>query len=122
MEYNKDLHCIELCVKHIKKMRAVFDEFGIKTLEDFEGSETCQLAITQLVTNIHEPSKKIGDDLTAQMPLFSKQRKRIKVSRNISSHDYESVDWEIVYKLVCDLTKDEIIAELEGVANELRND
>ena len=29
MNYNKDLHIMELCVKHIKKMRAVFDEFSI---------------------------------------------------------------------------------------------
>jgi len=120
MAYNKDLHCIELCLRYIKKMKDVFGEFHIKSLEDFENSETCQLAMTQLITNVHEPSKKINTDVIDKMPLFSKLRMRIKVSRNIASHDYESVDLEIVYRLVTNLIRHEVMTELENAANGLR--
>ena len=36
---------------------------GIEKLEDFETNFTCQLAITQLITNIQELTKKIDADI-----------------------------------------------------------
>jgi len=120
MMYNKNLQCIEKILKWTNKMREVLQQFDINSFEDFERNETCQLAITQLITNVHELTKKINKDLINKMPILAKSRVGLKNARNISSHDYDSLDYKIVYDIVKDLTSAKFKNELEGMMDELK--
>ena len=122
MPYNKNLQRIEKILKWIFKIQDVLSEFSVQNLSDFEDNETCQLAISQLITNIHELVKKVDDDFYTCVPKFIKLRRRIKLSRNIASHDYESLDIDIIYKLLQSLTHIEIIEELEAIKNDIGSD
>ena len=121
MNHSKDLHLLERILKWINKMKDVFAEFNIENFDDFESNETCQLAINQLVTNIYELMKKIDVNFYNKIPLLIKLRRRLKLSRNIASHDYEQLDLDIVYKLIISLASQEIISELEAVLHEYGN-
>ena len=118
MVYNKNLQCIEKILRWTNKMKAVFTEFNINSLEDFENSETCQLAVTQLITNIHELYKKIDEETLEKLPLLSELRRRIKTARNIASHEYEELDLDTIYRTVRRLIKTTLIEELEGAIND----
>jgi len=120
MHYNKNLQCIEKILKWIKTMRRLFSEFSIETVEDYENCETCQLAISQLVTNVYELVKKIDENFYEYIPKLMNLKRRIKLSRNIASHDYENLDLDIVYKLVLSITRTEITEELEAIINDYR--
>ena len=120
MQYNKNLQCIEKILKWTMKISEVLDRFDIQKYEDFEQNEICQLAITQLITNIYELTKKVEKDVLDAMPILTKSRSGLKSARNISSHDYESIDFRIMYRLVCDLTSDNFQNELEGKIDELK--
>ena len=122
MNLNKNQQCVEKILKWTNAMKDIFAELKINSLEDFENNLTCQLAISQLITNVHELLKKIEDDFHKEIPLFMQLRRRIKLSRDIASHDYESLDLDIVYKLLQSLMSDEIIKELEAALNDIGKD
>jgi len=102
-------------------MQDAFEKFAVKNSEDFEREELCQLSIGMLVINVYELTKKIDEDFYVTIPRFISLRRRLKLSRNIASHDYESLDLDIIYKLIVSLTNSEILEELESVLNEPRN-
>ena len=54
------------------------------------------------------------------MPLFSKIG--LKASRNIASHDYDSLDFDVIYKRTRQLLKSEVADELEAVKNGVKQD
>ena len=120
MEYNKNLQCIEKILKWVTKIQDVFAKFEIKKYEDFESNEICQLAINQLITNIYELTKKVESGTLDKMPILKKSRSGLKSARNISSHDYDSLDHRIIYRLVKDLADDKFTEELEGMIDELK--
>jgi len=120
MVYNKNLQCIEKILKWTNKIRDVLHEFDINSFRDFERDETCQLAISQLITNVHELTKKINKDIIDKMPILAKSRVGLKNARNISSHDYDSLDYKIVYDIVKDLISTKFKNELEEMIDELK--
>jgi len=122
MPYNKNIQCIGRILKWINKMRNLLNEFSILDFDDFENNETCQLAISQLITNVYELVRKIDENFYIHIPKFIKLRNRIKLSRNIASHEYEFLDLDIVYRLVLNLTDEKIINELEAAIIESEND
>ena len=69
-----------------------------------------------MITNIYEIKKKIRLETLAKAPSFD--RILLKVARNIASHDYESLDFEIVYKRTMQLIKEEVSEELEAIKND----
>lgn len=42
----------------------------------------------------------------------------LKAARNIASHDYDSLDFGIIYRIVEQLTSQDIVNELEAVKND----
>lgn len=102
-------------------MQGVFHEFDINSLHDFQQNETCQLAISQLVTNVHELTKKIDIELYDHIPHLVMLKRKLKYSRNIADHDYESLGLDMVYKLVKTLTHADVFDELHQAAEDLRN-
>ena len=122
MQYNKNQQCIEKILKWTKKIQDVLDKFDINDYESFEQDEICQLAINQLITNIHELTKKVDNETLNKMPILAKSKLGLKNARNISSHDYDSLDFRIVYRLVMDLLSSNFKIELEGILDGLKKD
>ena len=120
MQYNKNQQCIIRILKWVQTIQDVFNKFSVQVYDDFEREEICQLAVNQLITNIYELAKKIDGDIVDKMPLLSKSRLSLKTARNISSHDYDSLDVKIIYRLVNDLTNIDFKRELEAMCNELK--
>ena len=116
-----DIAVINRILKYIKVMGEAFEQFNIKNSTDLEESHICQLAITQAITNIYELNKKLQTETSVKLILLSKLQYSLKAARNISSHDYYSLDFEIIYRLVCQLLKPELSLELREVSHELRN-
>ncbi|MCL1788004.1 MAG: hypothetical protein FWG38_08455 [Defluviitaleaceae bacterium] len=121
MTHHTNLQYTEKILKWTGKMQGVFHEFNIKSLQDFEQNETCQLAINQLVTNVHELTKKIDAELYDHIPHLVMLKRKLKYTRNIADHDYESLGLDIVYKLVTSLTHADVYNELHSAAQDLRS-
>ena len=91
----------------------------IKDMEESEIVELDQsLALTQCITNMHSLAQHISSDEIAQkMYLFSSRG--VSTCRNISAHDYDSLDWERVKDLCKKLLSDktsELINESLAIA------
>lgn len=121
MTHGTNLQYTEKILKWTGKMQGVFHEFNIKSLHDFQQNETCQLAINQLVTNVHELTKKIDEELYDHIPHLVMLKRKLKYTRNIADHDYESLGLDMVYKLVTSLTHADVFDELHRAAEDLRN-
>ena len=115
-----DIVCIGKILKYIQTINNAYTKFDITNADDLAGNDICQLAITQAVTNIYELRQKIQADTLSQMPLFSKIR--LKAARNIASHDYDSLDFDVVYKRTSQLLKSEVADELEAVKDGIKQD
>jgi uncharacterized protein with HEPN domain len=112
-----DIICIEKVLRYISLINETYKKFDINNLENLEDDVICQLAITQLMTNIYEVQKMIQPETMDKLTLFSSLRFRLKAARNIASHDYESVNFEIIYNTIKSLNNEKVIKELVAVKN-----
>ena len=110
-----DVICISKILKYIRTINDSYTMFNIRNANDLDGNDICQLAITQAITNIYQLRQKIREESLTQMPLFNKIG--LKAARNIASHDYDSLDFNIIYKRTLQLLRQEISDELEAVKN-----
>ena len=116
----RDLICINKIIKYIALISKAYRNAKIKTLEDFEADEVCQLAIAQAITNIYEVKKNIQTETLKKTPVFDNIL--LKAARNIASHDYDSLDFKIVYKRTEQLLSDKVKQELEVTINDIKQD
>jgi len=110
-----DLICIEKILRHIQTIKDACILFNIYDPNDLALNEICQLAVTQAITNIYELKQKIQNETINKMILFSNLKFGLKAARNIASHDYDSLDFGIIYGLIEKLMRDDLIDELEVV-------
>jgi len=115
-----DIEYIKKILRYIGMIDKTYDTLGVESREDFECNEICQLAIAQSITNIYEVKKKIRAETLSQVPAFD--RILLKAARNIASHDYDSLDFEIIYKRTIQLLKPEVSQELEAIVNDFNPD
>jgi uncharacterized protein with HEPN domain len=101
----------------MQTLNDAYTMFNISSADDLEKNHICQLAITQAITNIYELRQRIKSDTIDKMPLFSRLKLGLKAARNIASHDYDSLDFKIVFKIINRLTSQQIINELEATLN-----
>lgn len=114
-EYNLDLECITKILKYTKAISDAYTMFEITNVEGLKRNHVCQLAVTQAITNIHEIKKRMSQDVLVQMPLFGKIG--LKAVRNIASHDYDSLDFGIIFRRTRQLLASEVNKELEEAKN-----
>jgi len=112
-----DLICLNKILRYIALINKTYNKFEIKSINDLESDEVCQLAIAQAVTNIYEAKKIIRPITLLKAPAFDKIL--LKAARNIASHDYDSLDFEIIYKRTMQLLKSEVLKELEAIIHDL---
>ena len=115
-----DKICIEKIQSYIGDIGNCFERYEIKSYNDLRGERLAQYAITQILTNIHEVKKKLTDEIVLKLPEFNKIK--LAGARNIASHDYERLDFEIIYRRANQLLRENIISEMEGMIDELEDD
>ena len=114
-----DIQCISRLVKHINSISEAFAVLNISNINDYLANNICQLATAQAITNIHELKKKLREETLDKLPTLCKVR--TKFVRNIASHDYDKLDFQIIFDRLKQLLNPAIIKELERVQNELQN-
>lgn len=92
-----DKVCIEKILKYIDGIQDCFTRLDINSYLDFEKDGIAQLAVTQSITNLHEAKKQIQQVTLDNIAEFDKIK--LAVARNIASHDYESVNFETIYRI-----------------------
>jgi len=118
--HNLNLICLNKILKYINVIEEIYDFHNIKSVSDLQSNFMCQLAVTQAITNIFELQKKMQAEILSKTPLFSKLFPTMSAARNIASHDYESVDFEIIYRVTKQLTDKLMIQELEMLKNDIK--
>lgn len=92
-----DEQCLQKIEKYTGKINEAYSQ--IENLNDLEIDKGLMgYALTQCLTNLYETVIKINSEaLTVKLlPIL----KRTRVTRNIASHDYDSINWDIV-KEIC---------------------
>jgi len=115
-----DIICIDKILKYVKTINDACAMFNIGSADDLENNHICQLAITQAITNIYELRQKMQDTTLTEMAQFSKLRLGLKAARNIASHDYDSLDFGIINRIVKQLSSQALIKELEMARDGIR--
>ena len=111
---------IEKILRYIGDVKECFEFYDIKGHSDLENKRLARYAITQIITNIHEIKKKLTDEVLLRLPGFDKIR--LTDARNIASHDYDSLDFKIIYALCKrDILDGDVKNELEGVLKSYEN-
>ena len=95
-----DKVCIEKILVYINEIQGFFGQYSINSFEDLEGNNLVKYATTQIITNIYELKKKMSGDTLSNLPNFDKIK--LSVARNIASHDYDEVNFSIIY-IICSL-------------------
>ena len=110
----KNLNSITKSLVNIKK---AFEQNNINNTNNLKNDEITQAACTQFITNIQELKKKLQDETYNKLVELNK----IKLSgaRNIASHDYDSIDFNIIYYICERLIKPVIFAEIYKILTEL---
>lgn len=104
---------VEKIIKYIDDIKHCFEHFNISSHNDFKAERISQFAVTQIITNIYEVKKKITPETLLMLPEFDKLK--IAGARNIASHDYEQVNFRIVYDICNMLMSEEVLNDLNGV-------
>jgi uncharacterized protein with HEPN domain len=116
-----DFICVEKILKHIQTINDAYVLFNITNANDLAENHLCQLAVTQAITNIHELRQRIQESTINKMLMFASLRLGLKAARNIASHDYDSLDFGIIFKMVNKLTDTQVIRELEAVIHAIQS-
>ena len=107
-----DKVCIEKILGYIGDIKECFEHYGINSHEELEDKKLAQYATTQILTNIYGLKKKVTESTLSNLPEFDKIR--LATARNIASHDYDEINFKIVY----DICKKKLLSET--VMNELK--
>jgi uncharacterized protein with HEPN domain len=109
--HENDIVYIEKILKYISLIEETFGHFNITGAEELILSEIAELAVTQIITNIYESKKKLSGEALNNLTEFNKLR--ISGARNIASHDYENLNFHIIYSICEKLVSEKIRKELE---------
>ena len=116
-DYKTDKTCIEKILKYINDIKICLSHFRINSFNELKNERLAQLAITQSITNIYEVKRLINQEILNEVSNFDNIK--ISAARNIASHDYESVNFKIIYDVCNKLTANTVMEELENEYNNL---
>jgi len=90
---SKDEQVIVKIIKHMTKLNSLYASIKNLTSDEIDaGIEG--LALAQCITNLYELAIKIEDDDVSEK-LSILRTGRVARMRNISAHEYDSVNWDI---------------------------
>ena len=115
----KDIQKLRNILKWLEHIKLVYTESEILNPNVLKNNIIAQAALTQFITNIYEDKKKLSDETFNKLSELNKIK--LAQARNIASHDYDSVDFGIIYaickKLIAYLQTQEIgetLRSMEG--------
>lgn len=88
-----------------------FIDYDINSHHDLKLSQYAKYDITQMITNIHELSLKLQSSTYKQLHLF--HQIELRLARNIASHDYEKVNFKIIYTVCLKIIDNDVSSELK---------
>jgi hypothetical protein len=107
-----DRQCIEKVQSYINDIGEILKADNISSADALKNTLAAKYAITQLVTNIYELSRKLQDETLNKLENFNSPV--LRKARQISSHDYEAVDFRSIYNLCTQLTGKIVQDELKN--------
>jgi len=115
--YSRDKACIEKIIKYIYDLENCFTHFNIKSYEDLQKNRLAQLATTQLITNLSETKKLMQQTTLGNIQPFASIK--VTTTRHIASHDYDSVNFKIIYDICQKLLMIEVMEVLKSEHDKL---
>ncbi|MCL2159424.1 MAG: hypothetical protein FWH48_08455 [Oscillospiraceae bacterium] len=112
-----DVQKLNSILRAISNVKKCFEQHNIKNSNDLKNDEIAQAACTQFITNIYEDKKKIQDATYNRLVKLSQLK--LAGARHIASHDYDSVNFMVIYSICKQLIKDEIVTELQNIILEI---
>jgi len=90
----------------------IFEIEKVNSFRDLQQSVSAKYAITQLITNVYELSRKLQEETLLKLTNFNSPT--LRKARQIASHDYEATDFRSIYNLCSKLTSPVVKSELEN--------
>jgi uncharacterized protein with HEPN domain len=112
-----DIQKLKSIVKSISNIQKCFEHHNIKNFNDLKNDEIVQAACTQFITNIYETKKRIQD--VTYNNLGKLNEIKLGGARHIASHDYDSINFMVIYTICNQLIEDEIFTELQNMITEI---
>ena len=113
----QDILKLNSIIKSLTNIKKAFTQNGINNANNLKNDELTQAACTQFVTNIQEAKKKLQDETYNKLVELNKIK--LANARNIASHDYDSVDFGIIYDICNRLIKATVLSEAYAVLAEV---
>ncbi|MCL2351931.1 MAG: DUF86 domain-containing protein [Firmicutes bacterium] len=115
-----DAQKINSIIRHILNIKKCFALNGIIDPNNLKHDEISQAACTQFITNIYEAKNKLGEERSNMLNELNKIN--LSGARNIASHDYDNIDFGIIYSICKKLTASKVLSELYAVLATLEGD
>ena len=97
MQRSRDEKCVSEMLKYISKIKVYVGE---KTKEEFLQDDMCSDACVLMISEIGEKVSVISDSLKERHPEI--EWRNIKDMRNVMIHDYEGVNYGLVWDTICE--------------------
>ena len=114
-----DIQKLNSIIKSIINIKKCYEQHNIKNSNNLKNDDVAQAACTQFITNIYENKKKIQDETYNKLVKLNKIK--LAGARHIANHDYDNVNFMVIYSICNQLTKGEIISELHNIISEIEN-
>ena len=111
-----DIQKLNSIIKSLTNIKKAFEQNGINNANNLKNDEITQAACTQFITNIQEARKKLQDETYNKLAEINKIK--LAGARNIASHDYDSLDFVIIYDICRRLIRSSILSEVYAVLAE----
>ena len=112
-----DIKSLNNIIKSLNNIKKAFEQNNINNTNNLKNDEITQAACSQFITNIQESKRKLQDETYNKLVELNKVK--LAGARNIASHDYDSLDFDIIYYICERLIKPIIFAEAYKVLTEL---
>lgn len=116
---SSNINYITRIIKEIHVLRDGMKTFNTDSAASLKKSDFAQRICTQCITTIEANKRLLSDGVLSRIPLFNAIN--LKRTRDISSHDYGSVDMNIVYRICTKLTEKGVLFELRSELKHLIN-
>ena len=107
-------------IKAINGIKKCFKDYNIESFNDLKIEIIAQAACTQFITNIYENKNKLLDETYVELPLLNNIK--LAGARHIASHDYDNVNFVIIYKICNQLTQEAIFLEIEAIKTKIERE
>lgn len=102
-------------MKYHINIKKCFKQHNITNSNDLKNDEIAQVACTQFITNIYENKKKLQDKTDNKLVELNKIK--LAGARHIASHDYDSINFIVIYSICLQLTAETVLFELQDIIN-----